>query len=254
MPFLERPDPARQSGRRAAPPADAMAPRQEDALLHEVHLHAEHEEDVGDDARSAAGDPAPRRASRLARVARWAVSSFAAGAGPSSRASPPRPLLAASARGAELAVASGRVVRTFRDEDDFERLLGSYEVVPADAAEARACRGCGCVVARLAWAADGSALAVATLSGDVRVITRVGALVYHQRARDRPRAARAPVAGVALAAVPCDDPGGAAAPGRRWDLVVVVAADADPPAACVQRVVERSADADGIDSIRVLAR
>ena len=132
VPFLERPDPARQSGRRAAPPADAMAPRQEDALLHEVHLHAEHEEDVGDDARSAAGDPAPRRASRLARVARWAVSSFAAGAGPSSRASPPRPLLAASARGAELAVASGRVVRTFRDEDDFERCLLYTSPSPRD--------------------------------------------------------------------------------------------------------------------------
>ena len=38
-----------------------------------------------------------------------------------------RPLLAASARGAEVAVASGGTVRTFRDEDDVERLLGAFE-------------------------------------------------------------------------------------------------------------------------------
>ena len=115
-----------------------------------------------------------------------------------------RPRLAASARGAELAIASGRVVRTFRDEDDFERLLGTFECpLPRPDADPSLAR-----VARLSWAADGSALAILVRSGDIHVITRVGARAHPTRARDRPMGARGVPRGIALAL----------APGGGWDL------------------------------------
>ena len=57
-------------------------------------------------------------------------------------------------------------------------------------------------VARLSWAADGSALAILVRSGDIHVITRVGARVHTQRARDRPMGARGVPAGIALALAP----------------------------------------------------
>ena len=242
VPFLERPDPARQSGRRAAPPADAMAPRQEDALLHEVHLHAEHEEDVGDDAFRRGGS-APRRASRLARRS---VGGLAA---------PARVLLprvpAAASRRPPAAPSCGRV-RPRRAHVPRRGRLRAPRLVRGGP---RCRRG-----ARLSrWAAPPRAslgrrrirAAVATLSGDVRVITRVGALVYYQRARDRPRVARAPVAGVALAAVPCDDPGGA--PGRRWIPGVSPPTPIRPPRASNAWWNDPPTRTESI-SIRVLAR
>ena len=185
------------------------------------------------------GDPAPRRASRLARVARWAVSSFAAGAGPSSRASPPRPLLA-SARGAgsrSRPAASCARSATRR----LASLLGSW-VVPADAAEARACRGCD-VAAAPPRDADGSALAVgASASSPASArscTTSAPATDPEPRARRRRRARRRPVRRSRRRRRQ-------AAVGSSWSPP-----DADPPAACVQRVVEQ---ADGIDIDCVLAR
>ena len=70
---------------------------------------------------SPAARRSPRAASYRPRSARQPRA-------PSARTTTTPPArLAASARGAELAIASGRVVRTFRDEDDFERLLGTFE-------------------------------------------------------------------------------------------------------------------------------
>ena len=147
-----------------------------------------------------------------------------------------RPLLAASARGAEVAVASGGTVRTFRDEDDFERLLGAFEAPapstsrPAgtrskeDADERR--RHPDRRVTHASWAADGSALALATLGGDVHVITRVGRLLVTQPAASRPRGARGCPAGVALAA---------AASGSH-ELLVLAGGDGNGGALHVQRV------------------
>jgi len=147
-----------------------------------------------------------------------------------------RPLLAASARGAEVAVASGGTVRTFRDEDDFERLLGAFEAPapstsrPAgtrskeDADERR--RHPDRRVTHASWAADGSALALATLGGDVHVITRVGRLLVTQPAASRPRGARGCPAGVALAA----------AAGGSHELLVLAGGDGNGGALHVQRV------------------
>ena len=139
-------------------------------------------------------------------------------------------VLAASERGAEVAVASGRTVRTFRDEDGFERLLGAFDVpAPAATTDHRVTPGEGAdrdrrsapsppadpaalAVTRVAWAADGTLLAVVTMGGDVHVVSRVGRLVASHPARARPRHARGTPVAVALA--------------RRgengWDLLVVV--------------------------------
>ena len=154
-----------------------------------------------------------------------------------------RPLLAASARGAEVAVASGGTVRTFRDEDDFERLLGAFEAPapstsrPAgtrsnddDADERR--RHPDRRVTHASWAADGSALALATLGGDVHVITRVGRLLVTQPAASRPRGARGCPAGVALAA----------AAGGSHELLVLAGGDGNGGALHVQRVYDPTID------------
>ena len=111
-----------------------------------------------------------------------------------------------------MAVVAGSTTRTFRDEDDFERLLGAFEAP----GELDGDRGASTSATHATWAADGSALAVATRGGDVHVVTRVGRLAHTQRGRSRPRGARGEVAGVALAAV---------AGGGGWTLVVVAGAN-----------------------------
>jgi hypothetical protein len=189
--------------------------------------------------------PLPRRAARLAGKAamgvygalKTKVKSAVAGAvvsgGGRDDVAGGRPVLAASARGAEVAVASGYTVRTFRDEDDFERLLGAFDAPPssnrknnnnksnvdddggddATATATAAADDPGRRVTHVSWAADGSCLAVATAGGDVHVVTRVGRLVQTHAAGDRPRGARGCPAGVALARAARGEGG--------WELLVV---------------------------------
>ena len=146
-----------------------------------------------------------------------------------------RPLLVASARGAEVAVATGGTVRTFRDEDDFERLLGAFEAPAPSTSKGSAEDEKSHPdrrVTRAAWSSDGSALALATFGGDVHVITRVGRLLLTQHARSRPRGARGCPAGLALAA----------APGGTHELLVLGGGDANGGALHVQRVYDLTLD------------
>ena len=164
--------------RLGAPGAMARSP----PLLYEVYLHAEHEEEErgvspeearAEESASASTDGfvvesanTSRTAVRLARRAARGAGGLAVRAARASlklAGSPApvgadedrrRPVLAASARGAELAVAVGGVVRAFRDEDDFQRLLASWSAaapsaspVPADsptASRAPRSRTAGC--------------------------------------------------------------------------------------------------------------
>ena len=126
-------------------------------LLYEVYLHAEHEEEarlaspeeartqesasvatdgiVVEHAKSRTAMRLARRAARGAgalavRAARASLKLAGAPASLGADEDSRRPLLAVSARGAELAVAVGGVVRAFRDEDDFQRLLAAWRPRP----------------------------------------------------------------------------------------------------------------------------
>ena len=203
--------------------------------LYEVYLHAEHEEEErwvspvearAEESASASTDgfvvenAKSRTAMRLARRAARGAGGLAvraaraslklagapapAGADEDSR----RPVLAASARGAELAVAVGGVVRAFRDEDDFQRLLAAWNAPRASgrgvADQTDSARDDACVVS-LAWAADGSAFAAATRGGDVHVVSRLGDVLHTQTRGDR--RSRAPPAACVLALAPHPDGG-----------------------------------------------
>ena len=137
-----------------------------------------------------------------------------------------RPVLAASARGAELAVAVGGVVRAFRDEDDFQRLLASWSAAAPSASPVPGAAGKEHFendrVVALSWAADGSAFAAATEGGDVHVVSRLGEPLRVQTKNDR--RSRAPPAACFLALVRSDgdDRDGGARRPRRVVRVVTI--------------------------------
>ena len=188
--------------RLGAPGAMATSP----PLLYEVYLHAEHEEEErgvspeearAEENASASTDGfvvesanTSRTAVRLARRAARGAGGLAVRAARASlklAGSPApvgadedrrHPVLAASARGAELAVAVGGVVRAFRDEDDFQRLLASWSAAPSASPVFSGAAGKekhetspgrfeneNDRVVALSWAADGSAFAAATEGG-----------------------------------------------------------------------------------------
>ena len=262
------------------------------SLLYEVYLHAEHEEEarlaspeeartqesasvatdgiVVEHAKSRTAMRLARRAARGAgalavRAARASLKLAGAPASLGADEDSRRPLLAVSARGAELAVAVGGVVRAFRDEDDFQRLLAAWRPRPrvsgrgvaepdsassASSASREPRRGPFETddarddrVVSLAWAADGSAFVAATRGGDVHVVSRLGETLHTQTRGDRRSRSRAPPVACVLALAEEDgddgDGGDARARGaKRYDLIVLARACDGGSRACahVQRV------------------
>lgn len=255
--------------RLGAPGAMATSP----PLLYEVYLHAEHEEEErgvspeearAEESASASTDGfvvesanTSRTAVRLARRAARGAGGLAVRAARASlklAGSPApvgadedrrHPVLAASARGAELAVAVGGVVRAFRDEDDFQRLLASWSAAPsaspvpgAAGKEKHETHGRfeneNDRVVALSWAADGSAFAAATEGGDVHVVSRLGEPLRVQTKNDRKSRAPPVACFLALVRSESDDRDG----GRFYDLLVITRACDGGARACahVQRV------------------
>ena len=244
-------------------------------LLYEVYLHAEHEEEErgvspeearAEESASASTDGfvvesanTSRTAVRLARRAARGAGGLAVRAARASlklAGSPApvgadedrrRPVLAASARGAELAVAVGGVVRAFRDEDDFQRLLASWSAAAPSASPVPGAAGKEHFendrVMALSWAADGSAFAAATEGGDVHVVSRLGEPLRVQTKNHR--RSRAPPVACFLALVRSDGDdrdGGSAQTSQSgqsgYDLLVITRACDGGARACahVQRV------------------
>ena len=230
------------------------------SLLYEVYLHAEHEEDAlgsgeltlpEDFARpdtASIGNEPPSTSGKLIRTAGRFTKGLAlhtARLGLQLTVTPipgvtdeetTRPILAASARGAELIVATGKTVRAFRDEDDFQRHLAVFQIPRSNDADSgnaglnpRNTRS-GDSVALVSWAHDGSAFAVATKRGEVHVVTRVGRLVHTQFANNRPPCSRERPVAVELIPVA----------GGGWDLLVLTNNCAHGTKACVhvQRVFD----------------
>ena len=248
------------------------------SLLYEVFLHAEHEEDVShasyegarqEDLRSAPGasvgnETASTSAGKTqTRVAMRTAVRVSVGLGLAAvrfslklLGTPVpgdvdddkchRPVLASSARGAELVVAVGKVVRTFRTEDDFQKNLGVFQI-PASRRDAnnserpfpnklgKAYFGGSSAdnntVSLVSWACDGSAFAVVTKFGEVHVVTRVGRMAHTQYRNDLPRSARR-FQKIAVELLPNVEGG--------WDLLVVTTYCARGRGECVhvQRVFD----------------
>jgi hypothetical protein len=261
-------------------------------LLYEVYLHAEHEEEergvspeearaeespsaatdglVGEDAtKSRLAMRLARRAARGAgglavRAARASLKLAGAPASVGADDASRRPVLAASARGAELAVAVGSVVRAFRDEDDFQRLLGTFRAPRgAQSSERRvSTTGASCTssssmtascvtqtdeekrrVVFVHWAFDGSAFAAATSGGDVYVVNRLGDVFHAQTPKDR-RSRDTPVACfLAL--------GDESANANVYDLLVIARACDGGARECayVQRVARDANGANGANGV-----
>ena len=261
-------------------------------LLYEVYLHAEHEEEergvspeearaeespsaatdglvVEDATKSRVAMRLARRAARGAgglavRAARASLKLAGAPASVGAADASRSPVLAASARGAELVVAVGGVVRAFRDEDDFQRLLGTFRAPRGAERSERSVSTTGASstssssmtassvtqtdeekrrVVFVHWAFDGSAFAAATSGGDVYVVNRLGDAFHAQTPKER-RSRDTPVACfLAL--------GDESANGNVYDLLVIARACDGGARECayVQRVTRDANGANGANGV-----